>query len=188
MRILSKIALTLVSVSCLSAQEARVPVDGTSATGRRVMGERDKGKEDEVATLFEKTRSGLKIPHLGRIEYRDILQEQICTVAFTGIPPSIHRDSATFAIYKTARPDVLSPELHRVASFEILHPKNKAGYRRYSVAVWRTKEPQTQETTYWVGVNLYWSAPVEFFDYHFTDGIYDRKISEKDVVPQCRAK
>jgi hypothetical protein len=187
MRILSKIALTFVSVSCLSAQEARVPVGATSATARRVVGERDKAKEDEVATLFEKTRSALKVAHLGRIEYRDILQEQICTVAFTGIPSSIHRDSTTFAIYKTARPEVLSPELNRVASFEVLHPKNKAGYRRYSVAVWRTKEPQTEETTYWVGVNLYWSAPVEFFDYHFTDGIYDRKIWEKDVVPQCQA-
>ena len=188
MRILSKIALTFVSMSCLSTQEAQVPVGTASATARRVMRERDKGKEDEVARLFERTRSGLKVPRLGRIEYRDILQEQICTVAFTGTPTSIHRDSAIFAIYKTAQPDILSPELNHVASFEILHPKSKAGYRRYSVAVWRTKEPQTQETIYWIGVNLYWSAPVEFFDYHFTDGIYDRKIWEKDVVPQCRAK
>jgi hypothetical protein len=50
------------------------------------------------------------------------------------------------------------------------------------------KEPQTEEITYWVGVHLYWSKPVEFFDYHFTDGIYDRKNWEKDVAPQCRVK
>jgi len=152
------------------------------------MGERDRSKEDEVAALFEKTRSGLKIPHLGRIEYREILQEQICTVAFTGTSTSIHHDPTVFAIYKTSRPDQLSPELNRVASFEVLHPKNRAGYRRYSVAVWQTRRPKTAETTYWVGVNLYWSKPVEFFDCHFTDGIYDHRIWEKDVVPQCHVK
>lgn len=102
-----------------------MPADTKSATAR-LMGERDTRKEEVVAALFEKTRSDLKAPRLARIEYRDILQEQICTVAFTGIATSIHRDPATFAIYKTARPDVLTPELNRVASFEILYPKNKS--------------------------------------------------------------
>jgi hypothetical protein len=152
------------------------------------MGERDKGKENEVATLFEKTRSGLKAPHMSRIEYGDILEEQVCTVALTGAPTSIHRDPDTFVIYKTSQPNVLSPELKRIASFEILYPRSKGEYHRYSVAVWRTKEPQTEETTYWVGVQLYWSKAVEFFDYHFTDGIYDRKRWEKEVAPQCRIK
>lgn len=54
-----------------------MPVDAPSAAARRVMSGRDRAEEDEVETLFEKTRSGLKIPHLGRIEFRDILQEQI---------------------------------------------------------------------------------------------------------------
>jgi hypothetical protein len=86
------------------------------------MGECDKGKEDEVATLFEKTRSGLKVLHVSRIEYRDILEEQICTVALTETPTSIRRDSDSFAIYKTSQPDVLSPELNRIVSFDVLHP------------------------------------------------------------------
>lgn len=121
---LSKIVLLFILLAgCLSGQQ--IQVGATTATARGVMGERDKGKEDEVATLFEKTRSGLKASHMSRIEDRDILEEQICTVALSGMPSSIHRDSATFAIYKTSQPDVLSPELNRVASFDVLHPKSR---------------------------------------------------------------
>jgi hypothetical protein len=123
MKNLIKIVLPFILLAgCLFGQQ--VPVGAKTATARGVMGELDKGKEDEVATLFEKTRSGLKASHMSRIEYRDILEEQICTVALTGTPTSIHRDSATFAIYKTSQPDVLSPELNRVASFGVLHPKS----------------------------------------------------------------
>jgi hypothetical protein len=165
---------------CLSAQQVGAP------TG--VMGERDKSKENEVATLFESIRSAQKLGHLNRIQNRDILEEQICTVSLTGTPNSIPRDPDLFVIYKTSHPDLPSPELNRVATFDVLHPKNKREYPRYGVAVWRTKEPHTGDTAYWVGVHLYWSAPVEFFDYHFTDGIYDRKNWEKSVAPQCRTK
>ena len=166
---------------CLSAQQ--VPVSPT-----HVIGERDNGKEDEVATLFESIRSGQKLAHLSRIQNRDILEEQICTVGLTGTPNLIPRDRDSFVIYKTSHPDLPSPELNRVAAFDVLHPKSKHEYPRYGVAVWRTKEPHTGDTAYWVGVHLYWSAPVEFFDYHFTDGIYDRKTWEKSVAPQCRTK
>ncbi len=176
--------LIVLLASRLAAQQN--PNSSVSTQG--VLAERDKGKEDEIAAFFEKTRSGLKSPHLSRIEYRDILEEEICTVALSGAPASIYHDPAEFAIYKTSRPDVLGPELNRVASYDVLYPKNRSGYRRYSVAVWRTKDRQTEEITYWVGVNLYWSAPMEFLDYHFTDGIHDRKNREKKVAPQCRVK
>jgi hypothetical protein len=166
---------------CLSAQQ--VPVTPT-----RVMGERDHGKEDEVATLFASIRSGQKLAPLRRIQNRDILEEQICTVSITGTPNAIPRDPYSFVIYKTPHPDLPSPELNRVATFDLLHPKSKHEYPRYGVAVWRTKEPNTGDTAYWIGVALYWSAAVEFFDYHFTDGIYDRKNWEKSVSPQCRIK
>lgn len=152
------------------------------------MGERDNGKEDEVATLFESIRTRQKLSHLSRIRHRDILEEQVCTVALTGTPTSIPRDPDTFVIYKTAHPDELNPELSRAATFDVLHPKSKGEYPRFSVAAWRIKEPQTGDTAYWVGVHLYWSAPVEFFDYHFTDDIYDRKNWEKSIAPQCRTK
>jgi len=169
----------------LSAQD--VPAGPKPTAVRQVMGERDKGKEDEVAKQFENIRSGLKTPQLSRIEYRDILEEQVCTVALTGT--LVRRtDPSTFALYKTMQPESITPELNRVASYDVLYPKNKAGYRRYSVAVWRTRDPQTQETMFWVGVQLYWSAAVEFFDYHFTDGMYDRSNWKKAVAPQCRGK
>jgi hypothetical protein len=152
-----------------------------------VMGERDKSREDEVSKLFESIRSGLKISKLKRIEHRDILEEEVCTVALTGtLGRWISAD--TFALYRTSQPGSITTELNRVASFEALHPKSEGEYRRYSVAVWRTKDSQTGEPVYWVGVELYWSAPVEFFDYHFTDGMYDLKNWEKSVAPQCRNK
>ncbi len=152
------------------------------------MGERDDTKEDEVATLFESIRSGQKLAHLSRIQNRAILEEQICTVALTGTPDSIPRDHDSFVIYKTSRSDLPSPELNRVATFDVRHPKSKPQFPWYAVAVWRTKEPHSGDMAYWVGVHLYWSAPVEFFDYHFTDGVYDRKNMEKSVAPQCRTK
>jgi len=173
--------LLLLIPLCLSARQDPV------ATPRE-MGERDKGKEEEVATLFENIRSGQKLLRLSRIHNREILQEQICTVSLTGAANSIPHDRDSFVIYKTSRPESPSPELNRVAAFNARHPRAKREYPRYSVAVWSTKEPQSGETAYWVGVSLYWSAPMEFFDYHFTDGIYDRKNWEKSVAPQCRTK
>jgi hypothetical protein len=165
------------------AQE--VPVGVTPTTVRRAMGERDKGKENEVAKLFDNIRSGLKSPQLRRIQYRDLLEEQVCTIALVGTLAR-RTEPDMFALYKTLQPESITPELKRVASFDALYPKNRAGLRRYSVAVWRTKDPQTQEAVYWVGVELYWSAAIEFFDYHFSDGIYDRKNWKKAVAPECR--
>jgi hypothetical protein len=149
---------------------------------------RDRGIENEVATLFESIRSAQKLPRLTRVKNRDILEEQTCTVSFTGTPNSIPHDPDLFVIYKTSHPELPSPELNRVATFGVLHPKSKHEYPRYAVAVWRATEPQTGDKVYWVGVHLYWSAPVEFFDYHFTDGIYDRRNWEKSVAAECRTK
>ena len=175
----------LVLTTGVSAQE--LPPAAAPTPGPQVMGERDKGMENEVAKLFENIRSDLKTRQLGRIEYRDILEEEVCTIALTGTLAR-GRNPATFALYKTLKPGSITPELNRVASFDALYPKNKAGYRRYSVAVWRTKDSKTQDTVYYVGVELYWSEVVEFIDYHFTDGTYDRKNWKKAVAPQCRGK
>jgi hypothetical protein len=48
------------------------------------------------------------------------------------------------------------------------------------------KDSQTGETTYWVGVQLFWSAAMEFFDYNFTDDIYYHNDWKKFVAPECR--
>jgi hypothetical protein len=103
-----------------------------------VIGERDRGREDEVAMLFESIRSSLKVSKLKRIEHRDILEEEVCTFALTGtLGRWISPD--TFALYKTSQPGSTATELNRIASFDVLHPKSKGQYRRYSVAVWRTR-------------------------------------------------
>jgi hypothetical protein len=151
------------------------------------MGEHDKEKENQVAKSFETIRADSKSPKLSRIKHRDSLEERVCTIALTGALP---RTSVmdTFAFYKTSRPESISPELSHVASFDALHPKNKAGYRRYSVAVWRTRDSQTGENVYWVGVELFWSAPMEFFDYHFTDDIEYQNGWKKSVAPECRGR
>jgi hypothetical protein len=181
-----KILLLVVALaSGLLAQQMAAPA--TQATGARVMGKRDKGKEDQVAKLFETIRTDAKIPHLGRIGHRDSLEQEVCTAALTGTIPK-YASSNTYALYKTMEPDSVSVELHRVASFNQLHPKANPSIARYSVAVWHWTDAQTGESTYWVGIHLYWSAAMEFVDYHFTDDIYSHNDWKKQVAPQCRNK
>lgn len=163
------------------------PASNASTQVVRRETKRDKDRENEVAQLFESIRARLKLPRLGRIKERDILEKQICTAAIADANSMPH-DANFFAVYRTSRIDLISPELNRVASFDALHPKSKGHFQRYSAAVWQTKDLATGETGYWVGVDLYWSAPVEFFDYHFTDGIYDRKRALKYVAAPCLDK
>jgi len=127
------------------------------------MGERDKSQEDRVAKLFEKARSDLKIEKLTRIKHRDELEQTVCTRVLKGAFPQ-HASTNTSAYYQTAQPDSISPELYKIASFKD-RPLAYTPAERYSVAVWRTKDSQTGEIIYWVGVQLYWSAATEFFDY-----------------------
>jgi hypothetical protein len=186
MRNQNKVLLFVVVLTAgLSAQEVRVGPQ--PANVGQVMGERDKGTEDKIAKLFEKTRSDLKILKLARIRHRDSLEQRVCTIALTGTLPK-QASIGVFGFYKTAQPDAISAELYKVASFNDLHPKYNPSYARYSVAVWRAKDSQTGETTYWVGVYLYWSAAMEFVDYHFTDDIYYHNNWKKTIAPQCRGK
>lgn len=178
----------MVRSSGLAAQETPADHSAVNRAGE-VTGERDKDKEDQVAKLFEAVRSNLHSSKLARIERRNSLEEQVCTLALTGTLPAPARLlTDTVAFYRTGRPDAISPELEHVASFDALRPKNKAGYRRFSVAVWRNRDPKTRETMYWVAIELYWSAPVEFFDYHFTDDISYHNEWKRWVAPECRGK
>lgn len=169
----------------LLAQEVNVPPKHASVA--QTIGERDKEKEGRVAKLFETIRADAKIPHLKRIEHRDSLEQTVCTIALTGQLPK-RPSGNTFLFFRTANPEFPTPELIKVASFNRLHPKNNPSYARYSVAVWRVKAPETGELSYWVGVQLYWSAGMEFFDYHFTDDIYYHNDWKKSVAPPCRGK
>jgi hypothetical protein len=180
MRIQCK-ALLLVAVLAtgLLAQEA--PVPSKQASGGRLMGERDEGKEDQVAKLFETIRIDARLPRLTRIRHRDSLAQHVCTVALTGVLPKNSVED-TLVLYKTSQPESISTELKQVASFD------DDKFPRYSVAVWRIQDSQTQEATYWVGIQRYWSAGFEFFDYHFTDHIEYHNDWKKHVAPECRGK
>jgi hypothetical protein len=148
----------------------------------QLIGERDKGKEDIVAKLFETVRADEKLPALIRITHRDSLEQEVCTVAQVGA----FGNHPTF--YKTAQPESISAELNKIASFKEQAPPNRLHFPRYSVAVWQVKDSQTGETQYWVGVQLYWSALEEFVDYHFTDDVFYHSEWKKDVARQCRGK
>jgi hypothetical protein len=145
------------------------------------MGIRDKGKEDEVAKLFGTFRIDAKLPRLTRIAHRDNLEQRVCTVAVAGVLPK-NSVQDTVVIYETPHPESISAELKQVASFD------DDRFPRYSVAVWRVKESQAGEPTYWVGVERYRSAAYEFFDDHFTDDIYYHNDWKKHVAPICRGK
>ena len=169
----------------VSAQE--IPAGAGSTPVGQMMGERDKAKEDQIAKSFETIRADAKLPPLSRIRHRDSLEQKVCTFVLAGTLPKVHLTN-TSALYTTLNPEAVSPELKHVASFNDLHPKYNPNTERYSVAVWKMKNSQTGETTFWVGLQLYWSAAAEFFDSYFTDDLYYRNDWKKSVAPQCRGK
>jgi hypothetical protein len=186
----SRIASAIVSVlvtAQLAVTAQEMPVTNQQGNVGQLTGERDKGREDEVAKLFEGIRANMKIPRLKRIGHRESLEQRVCTIALTGEPPK-HTSTNVLGFYKTANPDSVPPELSKVAAFNDLHPKYNPSYSRYSVAVWPVKDSQTGERTYWVGVQLFWSAGMEFFDSHFTDDIYYHNNWKKSIADPCRNK
>jgi hypothetical protein len=159
----------------------QVPVPAIQAASTTPVANREKAKEDQVAKSFQTIRTDANLPPLSRISHRDSLEQLVCTVAKTGIvPKNSVRD--TFTLYKTLRPELISTELKQVASFD------DDRYPRYSVAVWQARDRQTAEVTYWVGVERYWSAAFEFFDYHFTDDVFYHNDWKKNIAPECRGK
>lgn len=184
-RIGTLVAVPLMALLAATAQEA--PVFTQHGDVGQLTGERDKEKEDYVANLFEGIRSDAKLPHLNRIGRRQSLEQKVCTIALTGNPPK-YVSTNTSAFYKTANPDSVTPELSKVALFNDLHPKNNPSYARYSMAVWPVKDSRTGELMYWVGVQLFWSAGMEFFDHYFTDDIYYHNDWKKLIAAPCRNK
>ena len=164
--------------TALSAQES--PVNTKQTSIGQVVG-RDEQKEDQVAKLFEGIRADAKIPALKRIRHRDDLEQEVCTSAVTGKPQSP-------AFYVTPTPESIAPELRKIAAFNRVGPKNTPGYTRYSVAVWRVKEPQSGVLLYWVGVRSYGTAVGEFVDCHFTDDVFYCGKWKESVARPCRGK
>jgi hypothetical protein len=163
--------------SAVSAQQA----DSAKGTPTKpVMGERDRASEDQIATLFERMRKDAKLPSLARIKYRDSMVQSLCTIMQTNPSPE-----HTYGLNKTSSLDLFTPELKRIASFNELHPRYNPSLRRYSVVVWRVTEPQSHESTYWIGIGFYPSAATEFLMNHFTDDLYYRNDWKKHITPEC---
>jgi hypothetical protein len=173
--------LLLVAGLATKVGAQQVPIPTKQAAPRPLIGERDKAEEDQVAKLLGTIRADTKIKQLSRIRHRDKLEQQICSIA-QGSVPQKRAASDTSAFYQTSRPESISAELKTVASFD------DDRFPRYSVAVWRLKDPQTRELTFWVGVERYRSAGFEFFDNHFTDDIFYHNDWKNYVAPVCRGK
>ncbi len=147
-----RIGTTLVSgvvfaLLAATVQEA-LPATKQGDAGR-LMVERDKEKEDQVAKLFEGIRAGAKLPQLQRIRHRAELEQGVCTSALTDEPSKLGA-----AFYITGDPESITPELKKIASLNKLAPNNRPWYARYSVAVWRVKDPQAGKVAYRVGIGL----------------------------------
>jgi hypothetical protein len=184
--------VSLLVTALLAATAQQVPVDAKQNNVGQLTAERDKEVEDKIAKMFEDIRINAKIPHLKRIGHRAMLERQVCTIALTGKFPTYHA-TTEFGFYEAARPEITTPELNKVAllaaapsRFEgaTYHPS----YSRYSVAVSKVKGAQAGKPTYWVGVQLFFSAELEFFDHHLTDDSYYRNEWKKAIAPPCRGK
>ena len=152
---------------------------------------RDVGKENEVATAFAKARNDVAGRQLTRIVYRQELQQLVCTAAARNSPPVYDTGvqaligapaHAPSSLVKCTEQAVFKSEIQRLANYD---KTGKQGYRRYSVAVWRARQPANTSDC-WIGIELYVSAGAEFFDNHFTDDMFYGKKWKKIVAPECR--
>lgn len=181
-----RVGTMLVSVltfALLASTAQEPPLAANANNDERLMVERDKGKEDQVAKLFEGIRTEAKLPQLKRIRHRDDLEQAVCTSALSGKP-----SNRGWANYITTDPESINPELIKIASSNRLDSKKRPWYARYSVAVWRVKDPKTGEPSYRVGVGFYETAASEFVDCHFTDDLHYCGKWKESVARPCRGK
>jgi len=178
------LSLAILLGICSAAQE--IPNSPKQATVGQLMRERDEGKEDQIAKLFEVTRANAKLPRLARIKPRGSLKQTVCTIALADKLPNIlwFPTNRMSAFYKTVDPDSVSVELNKIASFDEARSPRPA---RYSIVVWRVSN-EKGESNYWVGVQLYWSVEWQFFGNYFTDDIEYRNDWKKGIAPSCRGK
>jgi len=167
----------------LAATAQEVPPATKPGDAGRFTVERDKQREDQVAKLFEGIRAEAKLPQLQRIRHRADLEQGICTSALIDKPSKLGAAS-----YTTADPETITPELEKIASSNRLDSNKRPWYARYSVAVWRMKDPRALKVEYRVGVGLYGTAVGEFVDCHFTDDVHYCGKWKDSIAPPCRGK
>jgi hypothetical protein len=175
--------LVSILVSALLTVIAQQVPAAERGDAERTTAERDKEKEDQVAKLFDAIRAVAKLPQLQRIRHRTDLEQSVCTSALTDKPSKL-----ASAFYITTDPESITPELKKIASSNRLDSKKRPWYSRYSVAVWRVKDPQPGKLAYRVGVGLYETAIGEFVDCHFTDDVHYCGMWKESIVRPCRGK
>ncbi len=187
MRMRPPIRIALLSGIVFALQAATAQGSPSPATkpgnAERLTVERDKEKEDEVAKLFEGIRFEAKLPPLKRIRHRADLEQGVCTSALTDKPLKFGNVS-----YITTDPQSITPELRKIASSDRVDSNKRPWYARYSVAVWRVKDPQVGKFAYRVGLGLYGTAVGEFVDCHFTDDVYYCGKWKESIARPCRGK
>jgi hypothetical protein len=160
--------ILLLSISVLAA--------GQIGTGQG--NKRDAAKEDEAATAFAKARQDAGGTHLKRIRYKRELEELVCTAATTD---NTYRGGRSY-IYKTSEPGKVDDRMQKEAVFDL---KGKAGYKRYSVAVW-TAHRTGEQQEYWVAIAVYLGGADEFANDYLTDSAPLRNSWKYWVTPECR--
>jgi hypothetical protein len=186
MRVHLRVGAALVSgivftLFAATAQEALQPVMKPGDAGRLTV-EPDKEKEDQVAKLFEGIRAEAKLPPLMRIQHRANLEQGVCMSALNDKPLKFGN-----VFYTTTDPESTTPELKKIASSNRIGSNKQPWYSRYSVAVWKAKDPQAGNVVYWVGLGLYETAVGEFVDCHFTDDIYYCGKWKESITPPVEA-
>jgi hypothetical protein len=169
-------------LALLAATAQEAPTAAKQGNARPVTVERDKEKEDQVAKLFEGIRAEAGLPQLKRIRHRADLEQGVCTSALTG------EMSKRWGFYTTADPGSITPELKKIASLNRLDSNKRPWYARYSVAVWRVKNPNGGEVAYRLGVGIYGTALSEFVDCHFTDDVFYCGNWKSSIARPCRGK
>jgi hypothetical protein len=135
--------------------------------------------EDQIAKAVLSIRAEAHLPKLSRIKYRDDLQAWTCVAA--------ERDtSLNPRIFKTDEP-LSSPHL-REAALALGKPiGGDPALARFAVAVWpaRSSTAGSSKEVFWVGVNGYPTAWMEFFLYTFTDDAFSKNDWKKTVSATC---
>jgi hypothetical protein len=181
MRKLLKLVVAVALIAtCGGAREVAVPAPVPVPV-------RDRAQEEVVAQLLEKIRADAKLPALTRIKHRASLEQRVCTFSDGGATPKYHSPEV-FALYTTAHPEMITPELTSVASSNVKNADGHLAYPRYSVAVWKIADAQSGAPTYWVGVERYWNALFEFVDDHLTDDVFYHNMWKQNIAPDCRGK
>jgi hypothetical protein len=140
--------------------------------------------EGRVAQIFESIRRDNGLPMFSKISHRHDLEQLVCTAAVNDTSPWNYNSPGEL-MYKTSEPQTVTKELKSIARFQDLAGSLPPS-TRYAVAVWPGIDNETKQRVYWVGIEIYPSALMEFGDNNLTDDRPYRNDWKKLVATPCR--